>query len=46
MIHRLTDEELAQVKADAWDAGAQAQAAAYGMDQDTGPNPYRQEATR
>lgn len=40
------DRWLDQVKADAWDAGAQAQAAAYGMDQDTGPNPYRQEVTR
>ena len=27
--------------ADAWDEGATAQAAAYGMDKDTGANPYR-----
>ena len=47
---RWLDQERADARregqADAWDAGAQAQAAAYGMDQDTGPNPYRQEATR
>jgi len=30
--------------AEAWDEGAQAQAAAYGMDKDTGPNPYRSQA--
>lgn len=34
------DRWLSKVKAVAWDAGAQAQAAAYGMDKDTGPNPY------
>ena len=32
---------LTEVQAEAWDEGAQAQAAAYGMDRDTGPNPYR-----
>lgn len=37
--------ELAQKQAaalaSAWDEGAEAQAKAYGMDKDTGPNPYR-----
>lgn len=27
-------------QAEAWETGAQAQAATYGMDKDTGPNPY------
>jgi predicted DNA binding CopG/RHH family protein len=31
---------LRAVKAKAWSEGAQAQAAAYGMTKDTGPNPY------
>jgi hypothetical protein len=28
------------IAAQAWDEGAEAQARAYGMDKDTGPNPY------
>ena len=35
-------QDLRRFAADAWDQGAQAQAAAYGMDKDTGPNPYRE----
>ena len=30
-----------EVAAKAWDEGARAQASAYGMDVDAGPNPYR-----
>lgn len=32
---------LTEVRAAAWDEGAKAQADAYGMDVDTGPNPHR-----
>lgn len=54
MIHHLTEEELDRVRAaarregqaEAWEAGAQAQAATYGMDKDTGPNPYQSEGDR
>jgi len=34
-------EGIREAQAEAWDAGAEAQAKCYGMDKDTGPNPYR-----
>jgi 2-methylcitrate dehydratase PrpD len=33
-------QEQATALASAWDEGAEAQAKVYGMDKDTGPNPY------
>lgn len=36
------DRFLAQVRRDAWQEGAQAQADTYGGQIDTGPNPYRE----
>lgn len=43
-FHRWLAKERAAARsegqAEAWAAGAQAQAAVYGMDKDTGPNPY------
>ena len=40
-LDQVKAEARREGQADAWDEGAQAQAAAYGMDRDTGPNPYR-----
>ena len=42
--HAALEAAAPHMLAAAWEAGAQAQAAAYGMDKDTGPNPYRSQA--
>lgn len=40
-IEAMLEAAAPHMLAEAWDAGAEAQAKGYGMDKDTGPNPYR-----
>lgn len=40
-LERIEAEHDRQVAERAWDEGAKAQADTYGMEVDTGPNPYR-----